>query len=119
MNMQKILGYMRKAIEKYNMIEDGDKIIVGLSGGKDSITLAMGLKALQRFYPKKFEILCVSVNPGFEFFDSEFLKATCEKIEIPFIEEKTHIKGNYTVKTLLVCKPRRTACSAVLLNVIK
>lgn len=90
--MQKILGYMRKAIEKYNMIEDGDKIIVGLSGGKDSITLAMGLKALQRFYPKKFEILCVSVNPGFEFFDSEFLKATCEKIEIPFIEEKTHIK---------------------------
>ena len=90
--MQKILGYMRKAIEKYNMIEDGDKIIVGLSGGKDSITLAMGLKALQRFYPKKFEILCVSINPGFDFFDSEFLKATCEKMEIPFIEEKTHIK---------------------------
>lgn len=90
--MQKILSYMRKAIEKYNMIEDGDKILIGLSGGKDSITLAMGLKALQRFYPKKFGILCVSINPGFEFFDSEFLKTTCEKIGIPFIEEKTHIK---------------------------
>ena len=77
--MQKILGYMRKAIEKYNMIEEGDKIIVGLSGGKDSITLAMGLKALQRFYPKKFEILCVSVNPGFEFFNSDFLKKLVKK----------------------------------------
>ena len=90
--MQKILGYMRKAIEKYNMIEEGDKIIIGLSGGKDSITLAMGLKALQRFYPKKFEILCVSINPGFEFFNSDFLKETCNKIGVPFIEEKSHIK---------------------------
>lgn len=58
---------MRKAIENYNMIEDGDKIAVGLSGGKDSITLLMGLKALQRFYPKKFEVIAISVNPGFEF----------------------------------------------------
>ena len=57
--MQKILGYMRKAIEKYNMIEEGDKIIIGLSGGKDSITLAMGLKALADvFILKNFEILC-------------------------------------------------------------
>ena len=76
--MQKILGYMRKAIEKYNMIEEGDKIIIGLSGGKDSITL--------------FEILCVSINPGFEFFNSDFLKETCNKIGVPFIEEKSHIK---------------------------
>jgi len=74
------------------MIEEGDKIIIGLSGGKDSITLAMGLKALQRFYPKKFEILCVSINPGFEFFNSDFLKETCNKIGVPFIEEKSHIK---------------------------
>ena len=90
--MQKILSYMRKAIEKYNMIEEGDKILIGLSGGKDSITLGMGLKALQRFYPKKFDIICASINPGFDFFDSNFLKSTCEKIGIPFIEEKSHIK---------------------------
>ena len=90
--MQRILSYMRKAIEKYNMIEEGDKILIGLSGGKDSITLAMGLKALQRFYPKKFDIICASINPGFDFFDSDFLKSTCEKIGIPFIEEKSHIK---------------------------
>ena len=52
--MQKILSYMRKAIEDYNMIEEGDKIAVALSGGKDSISMLMGLKNLQRFYPKKF-----------------------------------------------------------------
>ena len=46
--MQKILGYMRKAIDDYNMIQDGDKIAIGLSGGKDSITLLMGFKNLQR-----------------------------------------------------------------------
>lgn len=90
--MQRMLSYVRKAIDDYNMIEDGDKIAVGLSGGKDSITLLMTLKALQRFYTKKFELIAISINPGFEFFDSNFLKEVCEKNDIPFVEEKTHIK---------------------------
>ena len=54
--MKQILSGMRKAIEDYKMIEEGDKIAVGLSGGKDSVTLLMALKNLQIFYPKKFEI---------------------------------------------------------------
>ena len=90
--MQKILSYLRKAIENYNMIEEGDKIAVALSGGKDSITLLMGLKALQRFYPKHFDLIAISVNPGFEFFDSEFLKDTCSKIDVEFFEAESHIK---------------------------
>ena len=90
--MQKILGYLRKAIEHYDMIEEGDKIAVGLSGGKDSITLVMGLKALQRFYPKHFEIVAISVNPNFEFFNSDFLRSTCEKIGVEYIEAKSNIK---------------------------
>lgn len=90
--MQKILSYMRKAIEDYHMIDEGDKIAVGLSGGKDSITMLMGFKALQRFYPKKFDIIAISVNPGFEFFDTEFLKKVCDDIGVPFFEEKAHIK---------------------------
>lgn len=90
--MQRILSYIRKAVDDYNMIEDGDKIAVGLSGGKDSITLLMGLKALQRFYDKKFEIIAISINPGFEFFNSEFLKKTCDDIGIQYIEEESHIK---------------------------
>lgn len=90
--MQRILSYIRKAVDDYNMIEDGDKIAVGLSGGKDSITLLMGLKALQRFYDKKFDIVAISVNPGFEFFNSEFLKKTCDDIGVQYVEEKSHIK---------------------------
>ena len=90
--MQKILGYLRKAIENYNMIEEGDKIAVGLSGGKDSITLLMGLKALQRFYPKHFNIIAVSVNPGFEFFDTTFLQNICKNIGVEYIEVESHIK---------------------------
>ena len=90
--MQKILGYLRKAIENYNMIEEGDKIAIGLSGGKDSITLLMGLKALQRFYPKHFTIIAVSVNPGFEFFDTTFLQNICQNIGVEYIEVESHIK---------------------------
>lgn len=90
--MQRILSYVRKAIDDYNMIEDGDKIAVGLSGGKDSITLLMALKNLQIFYPKKFEVIAISINPGFEFFNSDFLKTTCERIGVQYVEEKTHIK---------------------------
>ena len=90
--MQKILGYLRKAIEHYNMIEEGDKIAVGLSGGKDSITLLMGLKSLQRFYPKHFDIIAVSINPGFEFFDTNFLHEICNKLNVEYIEVNSHIK---------------------------
>ena len=60
--MQSILSYLRRTIDNYNMIEEGDKIAVGLSGGKDSFTLLMGLKALQRFYPKKFDFAKITPN---------------------------------------------------------
>ena len=90
--MQRILSYVRKAIDDYNMIEDGDKIAVALSGGKDSITMLKALKNLQIFYPKKFELIAISVNPGFEFFDSAFLQKTCDDIGVPFFEEKYDIK---------------------------
>lgn len=90
--MQRILSYIRKAVDEYNMIDEKDKIAVGLSGGKDSITLLMGLKALQRFYPKKFDLIAISINPGFEFFNSEFLKSICDNIGVQYIEEKSNIK---------------------------
>ena len=88
--MQRILSYLRRTIDNYNMIEEGDKIAVGLSGGKDSFTLLMGLKALQRFYPKKFDIIGVTINPGFEFFDSSLIKDFCDKLDVPFFEEHSH-----------------------------
>ena len=90
--MQKILGYMRRAIRAYNMIENGDKIAVCLSGGKDSITLLMGLKQLQTYFDKDFDIVAVAVNPGFEFFNCDFLQKTCDDIGVPLIIEETNIK---------------------------
>ena len=90
--MQRILSHMRKAIEEYHMIEENDKIGICLSGGKDSITLLHAFKALQRFYPKKFEIIAISIDPGFEFFDIELLQNTCDKLEIPLFIEKSHAK---------------------------
>ena len=90
--MQRILSHMRKAIEEYKMIEDGDKIAVCLSGGKDSITLLNCFKALQRFYPKNFEIIAISINPGFEHFDTNFLQNICDNLEIPLFIEKSNAK---------------------------
>ena len=90
--MQRILSHMRKAIEEYHMIEENDKIGICLSGGKDSITLLHAFKALQQFYPKKFEIIAISIDPGFDFFDIELLQNTCDKLEIPLFIEKSHAK---------------------------
>ena len=87
--MQKLLSYLRKAIDEYNMIEEGDKIAVALSGGKDSISMLMALKNLQIFYPKKFEIIAVSVDPGFEFFNTELLENICQDIDVPLYIEKS------------------------------
>lgn len=90
--MQKILGYMRRAIRTYDMIQNGDKIAVCLSGGKDSITMLMGLKQLQTYFDKDFEIIALAVNPGFDFFDCTFLQKTCNEIGVPLIIENSNIK---------------------------
>ena len=84
--MQRILSHMRKAIE------ENDKIAICLSGGKDSITMLHAFKALQRFYPKKFDIIAISIDPGFEFFDTDFLQNMCDKLEIPLFIEKSNAK---------------------------
>lgn len=90
--MQKILSHMRKAIEEYHMIEENDKIAICLSGGKDSITMLHAFKSLQRFYPKKFDIIAISIDPGFNFFDTKFLQEICDNLQIPLFIEKSHSK---------------------------
>lgn len=90
--MQRILSHFRKAIEEYKMIEERDKIAVCLSGGKDSITMLQAFKALQRFYPKKFELIAISIDPGFDFFNTDFLNTICKPLEIPLFIEKSNAK---------------------------
>ncbi len=66
MKLQQLLSYTRKAVDEYAMIEDGDHIAVGISGGKDSLTLLYALNGLRRFYPKHFELSAVTVDLGYE-----------------------------------------------------
>lgn len=91
MDLQKLLGYIRKAIEDYNMIEEGDKIAIGLSGGKDSIALTVALKSLQRFYPKKFELEVITVSLGFENLDFSSMTELCNKLGLNYTIEHTSI----------------------------
>ena len=62
---KQVFSYTRRAIDDYQMIEEGDKIAVGISGGKDSLTLLYALHGLRRFYPKHFDIHAVTVDLGF------------------------------------------------------
>ena len=89
--MQHILSKMRKAIEDYNMIDEGDKIAVCLSGGKDSITMLNGLKALQRFYPKKFDVVAITVDLDFGIQDFSKIEKYCNDMDIEYYVVKTEI----------------------------
>lgn len=90
--MQRILSSLRKAVEEFNMIDNGDKIAVGISGGKDSLTLLLALKNLQIFFPKHFDILAITIDPGFSEFNSTFIEDFCNKYNIPLVIEHTSIK---------------------------
>ena len=62
--MRKLLSHMRKAVDDYNMIQDGDRIAVGVSGGKDGIALMLAVIELQRFWPEKFELVALCIDLG-------------------------------------------------------
>lgn len=73
------------------MIDDGDKIAVGISGGKDSLTLLYALSGLRRFYPKKFELMAVTVDLGFQNLDLTKINALCEALQVEYKIVRTDI----------------------------
>ena len=89
--MQKILSTMRKAIEKYNLINDGDKIAVGLSGGKDSLVLLKALQMFKRFGLYNFEIIGVTIDIYSGQEDYSHLQKFCDELGVQFVVEKTDI----------------------------
>lgn len=91
MKLQQVLSYVRKAVDDYQMIDEGDKIAVGISGGKDSLTLLYALHSLQRFYPKHFEIQAVTVDLGFDNLNLEKIKALCSDLGVMYNIIKTDI----------------------------
>lgn len=92
MKLQRLYSYVRQALDDYQMIEDQDKIAIGVSGGKDSLTLLYALSGLQKFYPKKFQCVAIAVNLGYEGFDLSEVEQLCETLEIPFYMVNTTIK---------------------------
>lgn len=82
--MQKILSLMRKACNDYNLIEDGDKIAVGVSGGKDSLLLLAALAAYRRFCPQKYTLVAISVDLSNGKMDYSEIEKYCEKLNVPF-----------------------------------
>ncbi len=91
MKLQQVLSYVRKAVDDYGMIDEGDKIAVGISGGKDSLTLLYALRSLQRFYPKHFEIEAVTVDLGFDNLNLEKIKVLCSDLGVAYNIVKTDI----------------------------
>lgn len=91
MKLQQLLSLTRKAVDEYAMIEEGDRIAVGISGGKDSLTLLYALNGLRRFYPKHFEIEAVTVDLGFEGFCLDPIEKLCEEMGVRYTIVKTEI----------------------------
>lgn len=91
--MQKILGYMRKAIQEFDLIQNGDKIAVGVSGGKDSLVLLEGLVRLKRFIGIGYEVTAITLDPRFGGTDGDYssVEEMCQRLGVNFILKRTHI----------------------------
>ncbi len=106
MKLQQLYSHTRKALDDYQLIEAGDKIAVGISGGKDSLTLLYALSGLRRFYPKPFELEAVTVDLGYEGFHLEVIQKLCDELEVPY-----HIVHTEIAKILFEKRHENSPCS--------
>ncbi|MEN6315001.1 MAG: ATP-binding protein [Clostridiaceae bacterium] len=90
-DIKRILGQVRKAIQDYEMIQDGDRIAIGVSGGKDSLTLLIALRKLMDFYPLGFEVKAVTISMGLDGVDFSPVKRLCDDIGVEYVIEDTYI----------------------------
>ena len=105
-NIKRVLSYVRRAVDDYEMIHEGDKVAVGVSAGKDSLTLLCALAELRRFYPKKFELCAITVDMGFEGTDFSGISKLCEELDVPYHIIPTHIS-----KIIFDVRKEKNPCS--------
>lgn len=91
MKLQQLMSVTRKAIDEFHMIQEGDRIAVGISGGKDSLTLLYALAGLRRFYPARFSLEAITVDLGFPGFHTEKLSELCESLDVRYTVVSTEI----------------------------
>lgn len=91
MKLQQVMSKVRKALDDYQMIQEGDKIAIGISGGKDSLTLLYALNGLKRFYPNHFDICAITVDLGFKNVNFDKIKALCQDLGVEYHIVKTDI----------------------------
>ena len=85
------LAVLRAAVDEYGMIEAGDAVAVGVSGGKDSLALLSALAEMRRFYPKKYEVVAITVVMGFEGMDFSPIEEFCKRKNVEYVIERTQI----------------------------
>ena len=90
--LNEFTGLIRRAVDDYGMIREGDRIAVGVSGGKDSMLLLVALHHLQSYYPKHFDLEAITIELGFEGMDFSPVTALCRELDIPYTCLKTDIK---------------------------
>lgn len=91
--MEKLISRVRAAIDHYTMIEEGDRIAVGVSGGKDSLFLLCALASLRRYYPKKFELTAITADPCFGGSETDFsqVEELCRRLQVPYRIRRTDL----------------------------
>lgn len=89
--MKRLLGALRRADQDFRMISAGDRVAVGVSGGKDSLALLAAMAMYRRFAPNPFELVAVTVTMGLEPFDLSGVRAMCARLDVPYAVKETQI----------------------------
>ena len=105
-HIKRVLSYVRRAVDDYKMIERGDRIAVGVSAGKDSLTLLCALSELRRFYPIQFELCAITVDMGFEGMSFEGIEELCRELGVEY-----HIVPTQISKIIFDVRKEKNPCS--------
>lgn len=105
-DIKRILSFVRRAVDDYEMIKDGDKIAVGVSAGKDSLSLLCAMAQLRSFYPKRFELCAVTVDMGFEGADFTRIRELCDSLGVEY-----HVTSTQIAKIIFDVRKEKNPCS--------